>query len=132
MLRSAFALIAVAALALPATELSAQDTEEVYDALVGEWERMVEIPGGGNFTETFVFTVEDDVLTGISSTEYGDTELDEVSFEDGTLTFEVARNFEGQSFTQSFTATVEEDEMTGTVDGGPGGNQEFTATRSTD
>lgn len=132
MLRSAFALFAVAALALPATELSAQDTEEVYDALVGEWERTVEIPGGGNFTEAFVFTVEDGVLTGISRTEFGDTDLEEVSVEDGTLTFEVARDFEGQSFTQTFTATVEEDEMTGTVDGGPGGNQEFTATRSMD
>lgn len=128
MLRSALGLVAAAALVLPAAELSAQDADE----LVGEWERTVEIPGGGNFTETFVFTVEDDVLTGVSSTEFGDTDLEEVSFEDGTLTFSVARNFEGENFTQTFTATVEGDEMTGTVEGGPPGSQEFTATRSPD
>jgi hypothetical protein len=133
MLRYVLALVVVAALALPTTEVSAQDPEAISTELVGEGETETPTPGGDTFTETLVFVFEDGEIEGLSKTDFGETELDEVTFEDGTLTFEVTRTFGGQSFTQVFTATIAGDEMTGTVEGTPGaeGPQQFIAVRAT-
>lgn len=134
MVRSAFALLAAALLAWPAAGLSAQ--EEV----VGEWEMSIQT-GRGSFTQTFAFTMEDGALKGTVTNQMGGTErvtdLSNVKFEDGTLTFDVTRTFRDNSFTQSYTATIDGDEMTGTITGGRGGRggggrggpQEFTAIR---
>lgn len=129
MSRSTLVLLAAAALALPAADLSAQDPETRYAPVLGSWESEFETPGG-TFTQTFVFRVENGALAGTASSQRGgDTALDNVSFEDGTLTFQVTREMRGNSFTLNYTATVDGDEMTGTVAGGRGGDREFSATR---
>lgn len=96
MSRSALVLLAAAALAVPAAELSAQDPETRYAPVLGSWESTFETPGG-TFTQTFVFRVENGALAGmVSGSRGGDTELENVSFEDGTLTFKVTREFRGK------------------------------------
>jgi hypothetical protein len=120
---SRFALLLAGALLLPTAQLQAQ--EEV----LGSWEMSFET-GRGSFTQTFAFAMEEGELTGTVESQMGTTELTNVSFEDGTLTFDVTRNFGGNSFTQSYTATVDGDEMTGTIEGGRGGPTEFTAQRA--
>ena len=129
MSRSKLALVLAAALLVPAADLSAQE------AVVGEWESAIQT-GRGSFTQTFVFSMEDGALKGTVTTQFGSSELSDISFEDGTLTFSVTRTFRDNSFTQTYTATVEGNEMTGTISGGGGGRgggrggpREFTATR---
>ena len=105
----------------PATLQAQQD-------VVGSWEMSIETPRGA-MTQTFEFTQDGDVLSGTVTGRRGSTELQNVQFVDGVLTFEVLREFRGNSMTQSFSATIEGDEMTGTMTGGRGGGREFTAVR---
>ena len=104
-------LLAAGALLLPTTQLQAQEE------FVGSWEQSMET-GRGAFTQTFVFAITDGKLTGTMSSQMGDTDLTNVEYDDGTVTFDVTRDFGGNSFTQSYTATVDGDEMTGTMEGG--------------
>jgi hypothetical protein len=120
---SRFTLLLAGALLLPTANLQAQ--EEV----LGSWEMSFET-GRGTFTQTFTFTMEEGELGGTVETQMGTTELTNVSFEEGTLTFDRTLDFGGNSFTQSYTATVEGDEMTGTFEGGRGGPTEFAAEKT--
>ena len=103
-------------------------TLEAQQDVVGSWEMSIETPRGA-MTQTFEFTQDGDVLSGTVTGPRGSTELQNVQFADGVLTFEVLREFRGNSMTQSFSATIEGDEMTGTMSGGRGGEREFTAVR---
>lgn len=127
MSRSIFALILAGVLALPGAQLQAQ--EEV----VGEWE-MTTQGRGGAFTQTFAFTMEEGDLHGtVSAGQFGTTELTNITFEDGMLTFDVTRTFRDNSFTQTYSGTIDGGQMTGTVEGGRGGRgggpTEFTMER---
>jgi len=130
MSRSLFALVLAGALTLPGAQLQAQ--EEV----LGEWEMTTE-GRGGTFTQTFAFTMEEGELHGtVTAGQFGTTELTDITFEDGTLTFAVTRTFRDNSFTQTYTGTIEGDQMTGTVEGGRGGRgggpSEFTMQKVVD
>ena len=58
-------------------------------------------------------------------------QLQNVSFEEGRITFEVTRRFRNREVTQSYSAAIDGDQMTGTMSGGRGrGQREFTAVRS--
>ncbi len=124
------AVVVATAVALTAPTLAAQDdAAALYQPLLGDWEMTMETPRG-TFTQEFVFMLEGDALKGTSSSRMGTTALENVSFKDGTLSFDVERSFDERSFTQSYTATIEGDTMKGTVSGGRG-DREFTATRKT-
>lgn len=127
MSRSLTAVLMAAALAAPAA-LVAQDAAALYAPVLGEWEMTLETPRG-SFTQTFAFELDGDALTGTTSSQRGESDLTNVSFEDGTLKFDVTRNFRGNSNTQSYTAKIDGDRMEGTVSGGRGGDREFTASR---
>ena len=135
MSRFKLALVLAAALTLPAAEIAAQEE------FVGGWEFAIET-GRGSFSQTFAFTVEDGALSGTVTSQIGTSDLTDLSYEDGTLTFSITRTFGDNSFTQNFTTSVSGDEMTGTSTiaggrggrggggGGRGGPREFTATRT--
>jgi hypothetical protein len=133
MSRSTSTFLLMVALAVPKTALQAQDAATRYAPVLGEWEMTLETQRG-SFTQLFVFTLEDDELTGTLSSQRGENDMSDVSFENGVLEFSVVRNFRGNSMTQSFSAKIDGDEMTGTMSGGRGGrgggNREFTARRT--
>ena len=121
MTRATMALLA-AFVAIPAI-LPAQDVKD----FLGEWVSTIETQRGPA-TTTYVFRMDSDVLKGTMSGRMGETEIDEVTYEDGTITFNLTRNFQGNSVTLTYTAKIVDGAMQGTVST-PRGDREFTATR---
>ncbi len=121
MTRATMALLA-AFVAIPAT-LPAQDVKD----FLGEWVSTIETQRGPA-TTTYVFRMDGDMLKGTMSGRMGETEIDEVTYEDGTITFNLTRNFQGNSVTLTYTAKIVDGAMQGTVST-PRGEREFTATR---
>ncbi|MCY4647805.1 MAG: hypothetical protein OXE73_13130 [Gammaproteobacteria bacterium] len=129
MSRSIATALAVLLIPASATALSAQNPTD-FAAVLGAWEMTLETPRG-SITQTLTFAAEGDQLEGTLTAPNGSVELQEVAFQDGTLTFRVTRNMRNRQIAQSFTATIDGDQMTGTISGGRGGGREFTAMRST-
>ncbi len=121
MTRATMALLA-AFVAIPAI-LPAQDVKD----FLGEWVSTIETQRGPA-TTTYVFRMDGDMLKGTMSGRMGETEIDEVTYEDGTITFNLTRNFQGNSVTLTYTAKIVDGTMQGTVST-PRGDREFTATR---
>ena len=114
---------------VPASRASAQASSD-FSTVLGAWEMTLETPRG-SMTQTLTFVAEGDELTGSAMAPNGTIQLQNVSFEDGRVTFEVTRSFRNREITQSYSATIEGDQMTGTVSGPRGGPREFTAVRPT-
>ena len=121
--------LALTLASVPASRASAQTSSD-FSAVLGAWEMTLETPRG-SMTQTLTFVAEGDELTGSAMAPNGTIQLQNVSFEDGRVTFEVTRSFRNREITQSYSATIEGDQMTGTVSGPRGGPREFTAVRPT-
>ena len=121
--------LALLLVSVPATQLSAQDSAD-FSAVLGAWEMTFETPRG-SVTQTLTFASDGDELAGTATAPNGTMELQNISFEDGRITFEVTRTFRDREVTQSYSAAIEGDQMTGTFSGARGrGQREFTAVRS--
>ena len=108
----------------------------------GKWS--ADIPGrnGNTQTTTFTFTVDATAMTvtGTVSGRMGDTPITNGKVTADTITFDVVRNFNGNSMTMSYKGTADGDTIKFTrtfSGGGMGGNggtppppQEFTAKRA--
>jgi len=57
-----------------------------YEALLGTWDVETE---SGEYTFTFVFSMDEETLKGIFSGSSGDAEMENLSFEDSQLKFTV-------------------------------------------
>ena len=121
--------LALTLVSVPATRASAQNSSD-FSAVLGAWEMTIETPRG-SMTQTLTFVADGDELTGSATARNGTIQLQNVTFEDGQLTFQVTRTLRNREITQSFRATIEGDRMTGTVSGARGGDREFTAERAT-
>jgi hypothetical protein len=121
MKRAALALL-VAALVAPAT-LPAQDMKD----FLGEWESTIETERG-TFTTTYSFWMDGDVLKGGLSGRMGETEIDEVTYMDGKISFSITRSRQGNEMTLTYSAKIVDGTMQGTMTT-PRGEREFTATR---
>ena len=121
MKRTTLAFLAAAIASTAA--LQAQDPKD----FVGEWESTMETQRG-TFTTIYMFTMDGDMLEGTMSGRMGETKIDEVMYEDGTISFSVTRNMQGDSMTFTYTATMVEGVIHGTMLT-PRGEREFTATR---
>ena len=121
--------LALFLVSVTAAQLSAQDVSD-FSAVLGAWEMTFETPRG-SMTQTLTFTVNGDELAGTATAPNGTMQLQNVSFEEGRITFEVTRRFRNREVTQSYSAAIDGDQMTGTMSGGRGrGQREFTAVRS--
>ena len=120
--------LALTLASVPASRASAQTSSD-FSAVLGAWEMTLETPRG-SMTQTLTFVAEGDELTGSAMAPNGTIQLQNVSFEDGRISFQVTRSFRNREITQSYSATIEGDQMTGTVSGARGGDREFTAVRS--
>jgi len=110
----------------------------------GKWSADVPGRNGNTQTTTFTFTVDATAMTvtGTVSGRMGDVQITNGKVTADTITFDVVRNFNGNSFTMSYKGTADGDtiKFTRSFSGGGGGNgggpggarppQEFTATRA--
>jgi hypothetical protein len=108
----------------------------------GKWTADVPGRGGNTQTTTFTFTVDAATMTvtGTMSNLMGDVQITNGKVTADTITFDVVRNFNGNSFTMSYKGTADGPDSIkftrtfgGGGNGGPGGNrppQEFTAKRA--
>ncbi|MFN0087495.1 MAG: hypothetical protein ACKVX9_19045 [Blastocatellia bacterium] len=100
----------------------------------GKW--TAQVPGRqGNTQEvTFTFKAEGDKLTGTMSGRQGDTAISDGKISGSDLSFNVVREFNGNSIKLVYKGVLAGDEIkfTRTMEGGPGGGAatEFTAKRA--
>lgn len=99
----------------------------------GKW--TAQVPGRqGNTQEvTFNFKAEGEKLTGTMSGRMGDTAISDGTIKGKDLSFNVVREFNGNTMKLVYKGVLAGDEIkfTRTMEGGPGGGQaqEFTAKR---
>lgn len=99
-------LLSVAATGAPITQ-----TED-YKALLGSWDVELIEPG---ITMELVFKLEGEELTGEMIFDMGGAELEDITFEEGELTFNASVDAGGQMIEVSATAKIEGEEMEGTM-----------------
>ncbi len=87
-----------------ATVLNAQSKK--YEALLGTWDVETE---NGAYTFTFEFTMKDESLAGKYTGSSGETEMEDLSFEDNELGFSVDVN----GMVIDFSATIEGENLEG-------------------
>ncbi len=106
---SGVTIIGIVLFFLSATFLvSAQEAD--YEALLGEWEVQTE---DGQYMFVFIFSVEEDTLSGMFEGPTGEVEMEDISFEDNELMFTVTIDAGGQVMVIDFSATIEEDSLEG-------------------
>jgi hypothetical protein len=101
--RALMIIVAVAFCFSAAGVFAAQANE--YEALLGTWDVETE---SGEYTFTFVFSMDGDTLKGTYTGSSGEAEMENLSFEDNTLKFTV-----DVSMVIEFTATVEDGNLQG-------------------
>jgi hypothetical protein len=81
---------------------------------------------------TMNLKADGDKLTGSVGGRMGDTDISNGKVDGDTVSFDVVREFNGNSMTLHYTGKVAGDEIHFTVgrEGGEGRNMEFTATRA--
>ncbi|MFA9453200.1 MAG: hypothetical protein ACERK6_04725 [Candidatus Aminicenantaceae bacterium] len=85
---------------------------ENYTALLGAWD--VELTGMGMQME-FIFKMDGETLTGEMNFDMGAAELEDISFEEGKLTFTATVDTGGQTMGIEAEATIEEENITGVM-----------------
>jgi hypothetical protein len=85
---------------------------ENYKALLGAWD--VELTGMGMQME-FIFKMDGEKLTGEMNFDMGAAELEDISFEEGKLTFTATVDAGGQTMGIEAEATIEEENITGVM-----------------
>ena len=83
--------------------------ERKYDALLGTWDVKME---DGSREFVFEFSMKDDKLAGKYSGASGSTEMADLTFEDGTVKFNVTV---GGNMVINYSAVVAEDKLLGTL-----------------
>ena len=103
--------------------------------VTGKW--TAEVPGRGGQTRevTMNLKASGDALTGTMSGPQGDIEISDGKVSGDEISFNVTREFQGNSMKMHYTGKVDGDQIKFSVtrEGGQGGGraQEFTAKRST-
>ena len=89
----------------------AADSQD-YDALLGTWD--VTLTEMGMEME-LIFTMDGDTITGEMVFDMGGAELEDIEFENGTLTFAATVDAGGQTVSLESTADISGDEIEGTM-----------------
>lgn len=123
------AMVAILALVLLTSSTSVLMAQsEGQKALLGTWD--IELISQGMQME-FIFKMEEDQLKGEMSFEMGAAELEDITLEEGTLTFMAALDAGGQTINIDAEAVIEGESMTGTMFTDMG-DVEFTGTKRKD
>ena len=84
--------------------------QEAYEELLGEWDVETE---DGQYGFVFTFSIEDDELHGLFSSEVGEVVMEELTYEDSTVEFTVNIDMGGQMLPIDFSVTIDGDSLTG-------------------
>ena len=101
--------------------------------VTGKWTYEMQGRNGNAMTQTLTLKVDGDKVTGAVSGRRGETSISDGKIEDDTITFNVVREFNGNSMTMKYTGTVSGDTIKFKVEreGSDRPPMEFTAKRST-
>ncbi len=105
----AFGSLAMVMIAVLAFSASGPAQERKFDALLGTWDVKME-DGAREFV--FEFSMKDGQLAGKYSGASGSTEMADLTFEDGTVKFNVTV---GGNMVIHYSAVVAEDKLIGTL-----------------
>ena len=97
------------------------------DSVAGKWQGTLETQRGANEV-TMDFKGSDDDLQGTWTGPRGTSDLEDVKYDGGNLTFVRNVEFQGNAFTLNFAATIDGDTMSVTMTT-PRGQNQFTANR---
>ena len=100
----------------------------------GKWTAEVQGRGGNTMTQTYTLKADGSNLTGtIEGGRGGPVQISNGKIDGDNVTFDVVREFNGNSMTFHYTGTISGDEIKFkmTREGGEGQAREFTAKRST-
>lgn len=100
----------------------------------GKWTAEMQGRNGNTMTQTFNFKVDNGALTGsVSGMRGGESEISNGKVDGDNISFDVTREFNGNSFTMHYTGTISGDEIKFKVErqGGEGRTREFTAKKAT-
>jgi hypothetical protein len=100
----------------------------------GAWKWTIETPNG-EVEASATLQYAEGQLTGTYRSPFGEARISKGSFADGTIAFEVEREFDGNKFVLKFSGKLEGDAIKGTVqvpgfDGGEGTKQAWLAKRA--
>jgi hypothetical protein len=73
----------------------------------GKWTAEVPSRQGGTMTNTFTFKVDGAKLTGSMSTQQGDVDITNGKVDGDNLSFDIVREFNGNSFTLSYAGKAD-------------------------
>jgi hypothetical protein len=100
----------------------------------GKWTAEVQGRGGNTMTTTFNFKNDGGTLTGtVAGGRGGEAQITNGKVDGDNVSFDVVREFNGNSVTLHYTGTISGDEIKFKMErqGGEGPAREFTAKRST-
>lgn len=118
----------LAILLLVPAQLSAQPTRG--GGLFGDWQVKIGSSEQQSGVILWIFRDSDGNLAARHIGPFGLSELTNVAFEAGKLTYErVSRNQAGQTFRAEFTGTVQDGKLSGTISGPRGGENELSGER---
>ncbi len=101
------ALLAIASLMAP---LSVFAQAQKYEALLGIWDVETE---NGQYTFVFNFSLKEGKLAGLFTGQAGETEMEDLTFEDNKVVFLVNIDAGGQEMPIDFEATIAGDNLEG-------------------
>jgi hypothetical protein len=97
----------------------------------GKWTAETQGRDGQTMTATFDLKAEGSTLTGTVSGRMGETKITNGKVDGDNISFDVVREFNGNSFTQHYTGTFSGDTIKFKVEGSRGPAREMTARRAT-
>jgi len=97
----------------------------------GKWTAEMQGRDGQTMTSTFNLKADGATLTGTVSGRMGETPITNGKIDGDTISFDVVREYNGNSFTLHYTGTLSTDTIKFKVDGGRGPAREITAKRAT-
>jgi len=103
-------ILSVVLLVLCAAGLVTLNAQEKYDALIGTWDVETE---SGTYTFVFEFFMDKGTLAGKFTGSSGEVEMEDLTYENGDLTFSVNVDAGGSGMTIDFSATIDGSSLTG-------------------
>jgi hypothetical protein len=98
--------------------------------VTGKWTAEMQGRDGQSMTTTFDLKADGNALTGTVSGRRGETPISNGKIDGDKVSFDVVREFNGNSMTIHYTGTVSGDSLNLKVEGPRGGGREITAKRS--
>lgn len=101
--------------------------------VAGKWTAEVPGRGGNTMTNTFTFKVDGSTLTGtLAGGRGGEASITNGKVDGDNISFDVVREFNGNSMTMHYTGKISGDEIKFKMEreGGEGRTREFTAKRA--